>query len=184
MKMDVKIGECMTVGVLTLSTSSTVKEAAQLLKRSRVGSIIVTDKGKAVGIITERDIVHSVVAEGKDPIKTLLKSIMSKPLKVIGAHQSIQDGALALKENKVKRLPVVDKKGQLVGIVSEGDLLRVYPGVLDVISESNELGPYQREKHTYTGVCEKCSLPSDDLKMVEGRLFCDECREEEELDEP
>ncbi|VVC00925.1 Inosine-5'-monophosphate dehydrogenase [uncultured archaeon] len=179
MKLDLKIGECMTVGVLTLQTSSTAKQAAQLLRKSRVGSIIVTDKGKAVGILTERDIVYSIVADGKDASKTTLKSIMSKPLKVIGAHQSIEDAALALKENKVKRLPVVDKKGQLVGIVSEGDLIRVYPGIVDVVSESNELGPYQREKHTYTGICETCGLYSDELKMSNGHLYCDECREED-----
>ena len=181
MKVDIKVGECMTVGVLTLPISATVKQAAQLLKKARVGSIIITDNGKAVGIITERDIVNSVVAEDKDASKTALKSVMSRPLKVISASHSIQDAALALKENKLKRLPVVDKKGQMVGIVSEGDLLRVFPGMIDVISESNELGPYQKEKHLYTGVCETCGQYSEELKMANGRLYCDECREEEEV---
>jgi len=182
MKMNIKIGECMTVGVLTLSLSASVKEAAQLLKKSRVGSVIVTDKGKAVGIITERDLVYSVVAEGKDAGKVPLKSIMSKPLKVISASQSIEDAALALKENKVKRLPVVDKKGQLIGIVSEGDLMRVYPGVVDLMAESAELGPYNAEKHVYTGVCEQCGAYSELLKMQSSRLFCAECMDEESVE--
>ncbi len=181
MKLDLKIGECMTVGVLTLPIDSSVMAAAQLLKRSRVGSVIVTDKGKAVGILTERDIVHKAVAEGKDLSKVTLKSIMSKPLKVIGASQSIADAALALKENRVKRLPVVDKKGQLVGIVSEGDLMRVYPGMVDIMAESSELGPFEREKHVYTGVCEQCGLHSDELRMQNSRLTCDECMEEDEV---
>ncbi len=181
MKLDLKIGECMTVGVLTLPTTSTIKEAAQLLKKSRVGSVIVTDKGKAVGILTERDIVYAVVAEGKDVTKTTLKMVMSKPLKVISAAQSVEDAALALKENKVKRLPVVDKKGQLVGIVSEGDLMRVYPGIVDVMGESNEMGPYNKEKHVYTGVCEQCGTFAESLKMESGRLYCEECMEEDEV---
>lgn len=181
MKLDVKIGECMTVGVLTLPTSATIREAAQLLKKSRVGSVIATDKGKAVGILTERDIVYAVVAEGKDVSKTTLKSIMSKPLKVISASQSVEDAALALKENKVKRLPVVDKKGQLVGIVSEGDLMRVYPGIVDVMSESSEMGPYDKEKHVYTGICEQCGTFAETLKMDSGRLYCEECMEESEV---
>lgn len=176
---DLKIGEAMTVGVIALSSDSSVQEAAKLLKKARVGSIIVTEKGKAVGILTERDISNNVVAEGLDPKKTLLKKAMSKPLKVISAHQTIQDAALALKENKVKRLPVVDKKGQLVGIISEGDLVRVYPGVVDVLSEGNEVGPYKKETHVYTGVCEQCGLYTDELKMEAGRLYCDECMEEE-----
>ncbi|VVB57158.1 Inosine-5'-monophosphate dehydrogenase [uncultured archaeon] len=180
MKLDVKIGECMTVGVLALPVSATVKQAAQLLKKSHVGSVIATEKGKAVGILTERDIVYAVVAEGKDAAKTPLKSVMSKPLKVIKASQSVEDAALALKENKVKRLPVVDQKGQLVGIVSEGDLIRVYPGMVDVMSESSELGPYDKEKHLYAGKCEQCGLYSEELRMQNGRLYCDECMEEEE----
>lgn len=181
MKLDLKIGECMTVGVLTLTVDSSIQDAAQLLKKSRVGSVIVTNKGKAVGILTERDIVYKVVAEGKDSKKAPLKSVMSRPLKVIGVSQSIADAALALKSNKVKRLPVVDKKGQLVGIVSEGDLMRVYPGMVDIMAESEELGPFQREKHVYTGVCEQCGLYSDELRMQAGRLYCDECMEEEEV---
>ena len=181
MKLDLKIGECMTVGVLALPMGSSVQDAAQLLKKSHVGSVIVTDKGKAVGILTERDIVYKAVAEGKDMSKATLKSIMSKPLKVIGAQQSIADAALALKENKVKRLPVVDKKGQLVGIVSEGDLMRVYPGMVDIMAESSELGPFDKEKHVYTGVCEQCGLFSDELRMSTGRLYCGECVEEDEV---
>ncbi len=181
MKLNVKIGECMTVGVLTLPLSASVKSAAQLLRKSRVGSVIVTDKGKAVGILTERDIVYAVVAEGRDAGKTLLKSIMSKPLKVIKVSQSIEDAALALKENKVKRLPVMDSKGQLVGIVSEGDLMRVYPGVVDVMAETAEMGPYDKEKHVYTGICEQCGTFAENLKMESGRLYCEECMEEEEV---
>ncbi len=181
MKLDLKIGECMTVGVLTLTVDSSIQDAAKLLKKSRVGSVIVTHNGKAVGILTERDIVHKVVAEGKDASKVPLKTIMSKPLKVIGVSQSIADAALALKSNKVKRLPVVDKKGQLVGILSEGDLLRVYPGMVDIMGETGELGPYQKEKHVYSGVCEQCGLYSDELRMRNGRLYCDECTEEEEV---
>jgi CBS domain-containing protein len=181
MKLDVKVGECMTVGVLTLPASASIKQAAKLLKKSRVGSVIATKDGKAVGIITERDIVYSVVAEGKSPEKTKLKDIMSKPLKVIKANQTIEDAALALKQNNIKRLPVVDSKGQLVGIVSEGDLMRVYPGVVDIISEESELGPYDKENHVYTGVCEQCGSFSESLRMQTGRLYCEECLEEEEV---
>ena len=181
MKVDIKVGECMTVGVLTLPSSATVRDAAALLRKSRVGSIIVTEKGKAVGILTERDITYKVVAAGLDPKKTKLKSAMSKPLRAISADKKIEDVVLALKENKIKRMPVVDKKGRLVGIVSEGDIMRVYPGVVDVMSEASELGPYNREEHYYTGVCEKCGLFSEHLKVDSGKLCCDECLEEDEV---
>jgi CBS domain-containing protein len=136
MYFDIKIGECMTKGVHTLDVSKSVLDAAKLLKQKQVGSIIVTEKSKAVGIITERDIIYKIVCAQKDAKKTRLKDAMSKTLKSIGVNQTVQDAALAMKENNIKRLPVLDKKNKLVGIVSEGDLLRVYPGIVDILSES------------------------------------------------
>ncbi|MDE1798484.1 MAG: CBS domain-containing protein [Candidatus Micrarchaeota archaeon] len=177
----VRVGECMTVGVLTLPETASVREAAKLLSKSHVGSVIVTRAGKAVGILTERDIVYNVIAKEKDSGKTRLKDVMSKPLRVISAGQSLEEAALALKENKVKRLPVVDAKGQLVGIVSEGDLLRVYPGVLDLTLQAQDLGPVDKESFSYTGACAKCGLYSEDLRLEGGKLLCEECREEEEV---
>ncbi|MCX8194802.1 MAG: CBS domain-containing protein [Candidatus Micrarchaeota archaeon] len=180
MRMDIKVGSCMTVGVFTLPADKTVFDAAKLLKKTMVGSIIVTRKGKASGIITERDIIHKVIAAGKNPRKVKLKSIMSKPLKVIKASDTIEAAAISLRNNRVKRLPVVDKEGRLVGIITEGDLLRVYPGIVDVISEMQELRQAKPNEY-YTGVCEICGCFSEGLKRDEGKLKCDECIEEAEV---
>lgn len=180
MKMDVKVGQCMTVGVFTLPADKSVRDAARLLKKTNVGSIIVTQKGKAKGIITERDIVYKIIAAGKDPVKTKLKSVMSRPLKVIKASDKIETAALALRNNKVKRLPVVDKSGRLVGIITEGDLLRVYPGMVDVITEMQEIRASKPSEY-FTGVCEVCGTYSDELKRDEGKLRCEDCLEENEV---
>lgn len=178
MKTDFKVGQCMTVGVFTLPADKTVLDAALLLRKAAVGSIIITQKGKAKGIITERDIAYKVVAEGKDPKKVKLKSVMSRPLKIIKASDKIENAALALRNNKVKRLPVVDRSGRLVGIITEGDLLRVYPGLLDVLSEVEEIRK-SKPSEFFTGVCEVCGMHSEDLRREDGKLTCDECREEE-----
>ncbi len=178
MKMDVRIGQCMTVGVFTLPADKTVRDAAKLLKSTRVGSIIITQKGKAKGIVTERDIVYKVIAAGKDPKKTKLKAIMARPLKVIRASDKIEKAALALRANRVKRLPVVDKDGRLVGIITEGDLVRVYPGMVDVISELQEIRQ-AKPNERYTGICEICGCYAEDLKRDEGKLKCEECIDEE-----
>jgi len=180
MKMDVKVGQCMTVGVFTLPANKKVRDAARLLRKTNVGSIIITQKGKAKGIITERDIVHKVVAAGRDPSKATLKSVMSRPLKVIKASDRVDTAALALRNNRVKRLPVVDKSGRLVGIITEGDLLRVYPGMLDVVSETQEIRESKPSEY-FTGVCEICGCFAEDLKRDEGKLKCEDCREEEEV---
>ncbi|MCX8196914.1 MAG: CBS domain-containing protein [Candidatus Micrarchaeota archaeon] len=180
MAMNIKVSECMTVGVFTLPASKTVLDAARLLRKTNVGSVIITQKGKAKGIITERDIVYKVVAAGKNPAKTKLKSVMSKPLKVIRSYDSVDAAAEALRVNKVKRLPVIDKEGRLVGIITEGDLLRVYPGMVDVVLEMQQLRQ-SKPNEIFTGVCESCGCYAEDLKRSGGKLRCEECIEEEEV---
>ena len=139
MRFDVKIGECMTVGVHTLDVNDSVLEAAKLLKKKQVGCIIITEEDDAVGIITERDIVYKVIAAGKDPKKVKLKNAMSKPLKTIKAEHTVQDAALKMKEGNIKRLPVLDREGMLVGIITEGDLISVYPGIVDILLENPQM---------------------------------------------
>jgi len=180
MKMDIKVGQCMTVGVFTLPADKSVRDASRLLKKTGVGSIIITQKGKAKGIITERDVVYKVVAEGKDPKKSKLKNIMSRPLKVIKAGDNIETAALALRNNRVKRLPVLDKKGRLVGIITEGDLLRVYPGIVDVMSETSELRDARPNEYV-AGLCSVCGCFSEELRRDEGKLKCEECVEEDSV---
>ncbi|OIO21828.1 hypothetical protein AUJ17_01455 [Candidatus Micrarchaeota archaeon CG1_02_47_40] len=135
MKDDIKVGDCMTVGVITLESGKTVHEAAALLKKTQVGSIIITNKSKADGIVTERDIVYKVVSRGLDPKKTKVSQIMSSPLRVIDVSKPVEDAALAMKKHNVKRLPVIDKKERLVGIITESDLLGVYPGMTTIMVE-------------------------------------------------
>ncbi|MBS3069046.1 CBS domain-containing protein [Candidatus Micrarchaeota archaeon] len=178
-KLSIKVGECMTVGVFTLEAAKPVLDAAKLLRKTQVGCVIVTKNKKAVGILTERDIVYKVVAGGKDPEKVQLSSIMSKPLRVIKASETVENAAMAIKENKIKRLPVVDAKGSLVGIVTEGDLLRVYPGIVDVMAENQLVG--STRDMTVTGVCDVCGMPAEDLKRQGRKLVCGECAEEDEV---
>jgi len=170
----------MTVGVFTLTADKKIVDAARLMKKTGVGSIIVMQKGKARGIITERDIVYKVIAPGRDPKKTKLGSAMSRPLKVIKASDRVETAASALRANRIKRLPVVNNKGKLVGIITEGDLLRVYPGMMDVMSEMQEMRASKPNEY-YTGICEICGCFTEELRRDEGKLKCDECIEEGEV---
>jgi CBS domain-containing protein len=136
MRFDLKIGECMTKSVITLESSKTVYDAAILLSKKKIGSIIITRNKAPAGIITERDIICKIVAKGKDAKTTLLKSAMSSPLKTILDSQTIQDAALEMRAHNIKRLAVFDKKENLAGIITESDLITVYPGIVDIMAES------------------------------------------------
>jgi len=138
MGSDLKVGDIMTKKVIVIPYGKNMQDVAKLMKKNEIGSIVVVDdmtNKRAKGIITERDIVHNVIAKGKDPYKTLVEEVMSKPLRVIKPDTSIEDAAKAMRENKIKRLPVVDEENELVGIISEGDIAKVFPLVVDLIEE-------------------------------------------------
>lgn len=138
MVSDLKVGDIMTKNVIVVEAGKSVAEAAKLMKKYEIGSIIVVEKkgGKhAKGIITERDIVYKVITKLMDISKAKVEDIMSKPLRVVRPDTLVEEAARAMKENKVKRLPVVNESNELVGILSEGDIMRIFPAVIDLLEE-------------------------------------------------
>ena len=113
----------MTKPVITTKTDSSVHEAAELMNRKKVGSIVVARGKKPVGIVTERDIVGRVVAKGFDASKVLMKEIMSKPLITVRSGMSLIDAIRVMQKKKIRRL-LVTENNELIGIVTQRDLLR------------------------------------------------------------
>ena len=110
MGSDLKVGDIMTKEVIIIPYGKNMQDVAKLMKKHEIGSVIVVDDStgkRAKGIITERDIIHKVLMKGKDPYKVNVEEIMSKPLRVIKAETSIEEAASAMKDNRIKRLPVV-----------------------------------------------------------------------------
>ncbi len=142
MGSDLKVGDVMTRSVVVVPFGKTILDVAKIMKRDNVGSIIVVEdsSGKhAKGIITERDLVHKILASGEDPYPVPVEKAMSRPLRVVRPETSLEDAAKAMRENKMKRLPVVNEKNELIGIISEGDVLRVFPAVIDLIEEKKAI---------------------------------------------
>ena len=83
--------------------------------------------------------VNKILAKGDDPYKTKVEDIMSKPLRVIRPETTIEDAAKAMRENRVKRLPVVNDDNELVGVLSEGDIMKIFPVVVDLMEEKASL---------------------------------------------
>ncbi|MFA6531005.1 MAG: CBS domain-containing protein [Candidatus Micrarchaeia archaeon] len=138
MGTDLKVGDIMTKRVIVVPLSAGILEVAKLMKKNEIGSVIVVDEkdnDKAKGIITERDIVDKLIAAGKDPYKVTVSAIMSKPLRVVKPTTTLEDAAKAMRENRIKRLPVVNEQSELIGVLSEGDIMKVFPAVVDLIEE-------------------------------------------------
>ncbi|MFH1470820.1 MAG: CBS domain-containing protein, partial [Candidatus Micrarchaeota archaeon] len=173
-------GDCMRKGVVTLKATETAHEAAKLMKKHRIGSVVVTRDQKAVGIVTETDITYKIVANGKDPKKTPLKRIMSSPLKTTKTDAKINDVANLMRDRHIKRVPVVDNDQRLVGIISDDDLISVYPALVEVLIEDYKMHEFGGGVF-FAGVCEVCGSYSETLEKSRGKFACEECREEEEV---
>jgi len=115
------VGEIMNRKVKVIDLNATVKEAAEIMNRHRIGSLIVMENSELKGIITERDLLKTL-AGGKEPDTVSVKDIMTKDVIVISPNTDIEDAAEIMTRHKIKKLPVVSK-GILVGIVTASDLI-------------------------------------------------------------
>jgi len=104
------------------------------MNHHEIGCLIASSRGKAVGIITERDILKRVVAEAKDPEKTKVKDVMSKPLIVVEPEMDLEEAAKLMFKMKIKKLPVVDS-GRLAGLVTLTDLARFQPQMIRILKK-------------------------------------------------
>jgi len=119
-----KIDDVMTKMVTMVPSNSTVEEVARIMGEERIGSVIVTKRGKPFGIFTERDLLTTFLARGKS-LKTKVGAAVSSPLITIPSGTSIHQTALTMALKHIRRLPVV-KDGEMVGIVTARDLVEAY----------------------------------------------------------
>ncbi|MFO8133677.1 MAG: CBS domain-containing protein [Thermoplasmatota archaeon] len=178
MRTEAAISDVMTDNPVIISRKASVMDAAREMKGEDVGSIIIVDNGTPVGIATESDILRKVVAEGKDAAEISVDEIMSHPPVTITPDEKMMDAIRLMSDKKIRRLPVVDN-GKLVGMVTEGDLLRISPLLLDVAREMASISgggeTAQPREISLPGKCEGCGMLSDHLVDVDGRLFCESC---------
>lgn len=118
-----KIADLMVKNVKTVELGDTVKNAAKIMNKNKIGSIIVAMGDEALGIITERDILKKIVASGKNPAKIRCKEIMSDKLLSVDISSEVVDAIEMMTKHKIKKL-VVTKNGKLIGIVSITDILQ------------------------------------------------------------
>ena len=117
-----KLREVMTQNVEVAELTMNLQEAATKMKTLNVGSLPVRQGTQLVGMITDRDITILGVAEGGDPIKTTVSAVMTANLVYCFEDQEVQEAVQVMAEKQIRRLPIVNRDHQLVGIVSLGDL--------------------------------------------------------------
>lgn len=140
-----------TTDVVCCAPGMRVVDAAQLMRERHVGNIVVVpdprDERTPIGILTDRDIVVEVIAQGRDPGATRVEAVMRKPVVIAGEAEDASEVLARMRAHGVRRLPVVAADGTLAGIVSLDDLLGVVvedvTALLQVVTSEQK-----RERHT------------------------------------
>jgi signal-transduction protein with cAMP-binding, CBS, and nucleotidyltransferase domain len=174
----VPLREIMNRKLTTTGIVATVAKAAKAMCHDQVGSVIILDHNKPIGIVTEEDIACKVVALDLKPSTVHVNDIMSTPLITVSADKTAGDAARMMVKHKVRRLPIVDDNSKVIGIVTVRDLLAVSNEQNDILMDLIEIN---REESVDPGMCGRCSQMSDDLKRVDGVMLCPRCREEDHI---
>ena len=114
--------DVMTRNPATCGPQAPVTEAAQLMEREGVGSIPICENGKLEGIVTDRDIAVRVVAGGRDPQATTIGDVMTRNPECVSPGDSIDRALEVMESRQVRRIPVIDGGGKLVGIIAQADI--------------------------------------------------------------
>ncbi len=116
--------------VACCTRDATIAQAARLMRQHHVGDLIVIDDTdgdrEPIGILTDRDIVLEVVAQGRDPSHTSVNEVMSSQLVVASIHEDVETVLERMRQHGVRRVPVVDENGNVFGILTLDDLLRIH----------------------------------------------------------
>lgn len=172
MKRIVPVKEAMRANVLTAIRSTPVSKAAKLMAEQDVGSIVIVEEKKPVGILTERDLLMKVVSEDLKPSTVRVGRIMSAPIIAVGPDMDIVEAARMMASHKIRRLPVVEG-GKLVGIVTSADITAISPALSEIMARPE----HTPEERIEESVCEVCGEVTTDLFEVNGMWVCENCRD-------
>ena len=118
--------------VFTIDVEDTVLRALQVMAENNIGALPVTEQGKVVGVVSERDYARKCVLKGRASVGTTVREIMSSPVITVNSKQGVSECLSLITDRHLRHLPVLDE-GQLIGLVSIGDLVK------ETIAEQEEL---------------------------------------------
>jgi len=180
MDSKIKVKDAMVTRVITGKPRQTVFNASKIMKKEDVGSLIIVEDSKPVGIITREDIIDKVTAKDMKASEVLIKDVMSKNLVTCTPDSTITEAAQLMSKYKYERIPVV-LMGKLVGIISAREIAKVAPPLLEIATEHLRIEePSQLVEETTSGECESCGNYAEELFFVSDRWICESCRDEEE----
>jgi len=177
MKTGYKVCDAMTKKPVTVSPDLSLQECAKIMLDHHVGAVLVHNN-ELDGIITEQDIVRKSVIKNDKPSVRKASDIMETVMHTIEPEKDVYEALMTMREKNIRHLPVVSN-GEMVGLLTLKDVLKIEPQLFDLLVEKFELREEERKpinnQPEKEGVCQECGKYSDDLVEADGVLVCQRC---------
>ncbi len=181
MKSGIKVGDIMTRNFVSVSPDTSLIDCAREMMKKRVGSLVLKDGKKLVGLLTEKDIIWALTKTRQNLAKIRAKDVASKKVATIKPGADLYEALSRMKKMKFRRFPVV-VNGEVIGMLTLKDILRIEPTLFTDINfaekireESEKLARLKGERWIKEGMCEECGS-LDLLYRVDERLLCEPCK--------
>lgn len=183
MKTGIKVGDIMTRNFVSVNPDTDLINCAREMIKKRVGSLVLKEGQKLIGLLTEKDIIWAMTKKGAKGLnKIKARDIASRKISTIKPSVELYEALQRMKRLKFRRLPVV-VNGNVIGMLTLKDILRIEPSLFSDIGqiekireESEKLRRLKGEKWFKEGICEECG-DFDILYKIDNRLMCMACKE-------
>ncbi len=166
----------MQTAPVTVPSTMRLNHVAALMRDRAIDTVVVTRRGRLVGLVTQEAILHRAVAKNAKPSRTFVRQVMT-PVVTVAPDTDLREAARLMVRLTTRTVAVVEA-GDLVGIVTEHDILRISPALIDMGREVARMGAAAGGSildHAVDGYCENCTEHSDELLNTDGRWLCGEC---------
>ena len=139
MKTGIKVSEAMTKSPKQVSSDVSINECAKIMDKENIGSLLIVENNKLLGIITEKDLVKKGIAQNKDLNKIKAKDLMTKELITLKGHEDLHETMILMKNEEIRRLPIVDENNNIQGLITYRDILKIQPSLYEIIVEKYKM---------------------------------------------
>lgn len=177
MKTGIRIVDAMTKSPVFVGPEESVLKCVKMMIKEEVGSLLILDEGKLLGIITEKDLLTKVLAKNLDIKKTPVSKVMSKKPIYADPDLDLYDAMLLMNSEEIRRLPVVDK-GVVVGMLTYKDMLTIQPSLYELRTSEFSIRESERKSMlngVVEGECHSCRSCGP-LEKVRNKWLCDSCK--------
>lgn len=183
MESVIKVGDIMTRNFISTFPDTNLRECAKIMVKKRVGSLVILEDGKLLGILTEKDIIYALVKTSKKELKKILaRDLMKRKVVTIKPTADITEAMDRFRKKKIRRLPVVEN-GKVIGFLTTKDALKIDPGLYELIHENVKIKEETRKLRTgkikdseKAGMCEECGEVGPLFKQ-DSQWLCEGCYE-------